>query len=238
MKMSMPTQDFTKALKACRVACNGREVQSRPHLAGVWFRALPGGGVHAWATNGHWLAVVRLPQAQIETPGVAQISASDISRVLATAPKGNNGGPTTLTLTGRVLRIDFGTALTAVEVRMTEMQPVPIQDVVPKGKSTKKHERRAINIDLIRDALDGIDAMSTTKRGKAAKFYPMGPTANDPVIIWSPQARDYFALLMPMRDDSKRDMAWWNAHAEELVAMKVAADAAKAPAEPAHAAAQ
>lgn len=218
MKLKCPNSEFLPALRAVRRAASKDE--TRIHLNGIWIRALPDDRAHLWATNGHWLAVARLPGAQVEDAGSGLVLAADLPSVLAAAPKGKHLlGEVGIGLAGQRWSFDFGIgAHVQLRAAAESVSAPPAHDIVPAGRSPRKHERPSVSSGLLALALGAIDEMAPRAHRRCApvRMVPTGKTALDPQIIWSPAAPDFFALLMPMRNEKKRDMGWWFDHVDAI----------------------
>lgn len=220
MKLTVETRELVKALRACRLAAS--KDRTRPHLASVWIRALGPGMAHLFATDGHWLAVARLLNPEVTATGDASIPTEDIASVLAVAPRKPLGGHrTTIERTGVMVAMNFGGS-GAITVRGYDVQPVPAHTIVSRDKSPKKHGRPTLSTVLLARVCAAVDEMATSsKRGKSGlRILATEESEVAPQIVWSPHAREFFAVLMPMRVDGKRDMKWWGEHADALVALE------------------
>ena len=172
-----------------------------------------------YATNGHWLAVAKLYEESVDEPGLVPIETADVAKVLAIVPDDALSKTTRIRAAESAITIDHGT-LESVTVVTHDLHSPPIQDVVPSGLSKKKHARLALNSEILRSASKAFEAMYIGKGPVPLKFYAMGETALDPSILWSPKVPGFFVVLMPMREDGKRDMKWWTEAAEALTALR------------------
>lgn len=233
MKLSIETNELTRTLKALSFATS--KDRMRAHLASVWIVAHPTHS-HAFATDGHWLAVKRLPGADVAEEGRVAIERDDIAHVLSLAPKEKSltgKCPVTITRAERKAMLDFnGEIGITVPCLDPGVQPAAIYGLVPHVKSTGKHERRSLNLDVFEPALKALRALAPGRRAQPdARLYPMGPDALSPVLLWSSKVPDFFAYMMPMRSHGKRDMHWWKSIADVMTPKPPVPTAAEAAAE-------
>jgi hypothetical protein len=168
-----------------------------------------------YATNGHWLAVAKLYEEHVEEPGLVPIETADVAKVLAIVPDDALSKTTRIRAAESAITIDHGTP-ESVTLVTHEFHSPPIQDVVPPGLSKKKHPRLALSSELLRQSSKAFEAMYIGKGPVPIKFYAMGETALDASILWSPKTPGFFVVLMPMREDGKRDMRWWSEAAKAM----------------------
>lgn len=232
MKLTCSTENLSKALRACRLAVSHDDY--RAHLASVWVRALSPTEAHVFATDGHWLAVARLPDADVSETGEVAIGRADLQKVLSVVPtlrkkkKALTESMATVSAVGRTITVSFDDAirLSALMPNMNGIEPPPIHQVVPRNKSPKKHARPSLNGILLARVIKACELMALSKRGGVAvRIIATGEDDKAPQVIWSPMAPTFFALLMPMREERKRDMGWWWKHADILKANADARDA-------------
>ncbi len=225
MKITCPTEAFVKAVRACKYATSADE--TRPHLSAIWIRALAGDRAHLFATNGHWLAVTRLAGATVTKPGQANIQREDVARVLAATPgRSFKPGEVAVSCVDHSLTIGF-TPGVSLMLRSHDCSPPPIVDIIPRTKSPKKHARPTLCAGILKLALSAAQEMATTKRSCGIRVIATTPEWGGPSIVWSPEAPDYFAIVMPRREDKRRDMRWWFEHADQIaIENKKATDAA------------
>jgi len=227
MKITVPARVLVNALRAVATAASRDGM--RPHLNSVWLRALSGDRVHAFATDGNWLAVCRLDGATVGSQGLAGVRLDDLPNLVAVLPKGAlREPPVVVEMSEKTLRFDA--THTGLSLRTLDgFSPPPIQTVVPKGKSTRVHERAAINIHILGAALKSVAILAKGRaRMPGVKLYAMGKTALDPQLLCSAACPEFFALMMPLRDPGKRSMGWWDDVAATLDAADAADKAARA----------
>jgi hypothetical protein len=220
MKVTIQSDVFARTLKACAVAAS-RDRQ-RPHLSSVWLRATKDGQSFMYATDGHWAAVARI-DVDVDVAGDLPLEIRDVPRVLGVLPNRRAlQKPVTITRNGNAATV--ATTDFSITVVTPDVQPLALEDVVPRGLSKRKHLRYTFGTELVQKVATAIQhiAPPSRKRGVGMRFYAMGEANTSPSLVCSSQAPEFFAVLMPMRCDTRRHMDWWFDVADRLTAERKA----------------
>jgi DNA polymerase III sliding clamp (beta) subunit (PCNA family) len=233
MKITTMSGQLIRSIRAVSLAASKDE--TRAHLNSVWIRALTGRQPYVFATNGHWLAGCRVDGSDVVEPGLVGTLLPDVKNLLAAAP----ADITSVTVTNDGKNTVFEFVESTVTVRSIQATPPPVHTIVPDRLSTRKHGRATINVEVLGPALQAVRLL-TRGRSRCAgiRLYAMGESSNDPQLLWSAQCPEFFALLMPMRDTSKRDMKWWHDASKSIEAGIAATEAARKSAKATDAAAE
>jgi len=186
--------------------------QTRYYLNGVFIEPHKDGGVMMVATNGHYLAAVRDATARIDGTGgwICGLPKQPFNTFLKRQYAGTmHFVGNTAYLTDAVIGIDARlpdfdpTKITEQHLAIAYAPPIDgtfpdWRRIVPQDK-TKQTDRFAINgrdFDKFTKAIETI-----SENNQAALSMSTPPDGSSPIIIQSGNARDFFGIVMPMRDD-------------------------------------
>ena len=205
VEVKIPAAKLREALGALRHATSKDE--TRAHLHCVWIQALSPERVYAFATSGHWLLCMRLPEA---VPGRALgsicIPVADVKRTLALA---DAAGDAVVYQQGRTTIVDFPT--TSLKCVASEMPPPPVASLIPK-KTAPLHPDLSIGTEFYRAfcvACDGVAKERGKTRCIGVRVRGGGVGPLDGMIAVCPEIPELIALIMPRRAEPDDVHASW-----------------------------
>ncbi|RCK20106.1 hypothetical protein TH8_19810 [Thalassospira profundimaris] len=186
--------------------------ETRYYLNGVFIEPHPDGGVLMVATDGHVFAAVHDRTAYIEGDGgwICSVPKSPFTSALKRRDAGTLHfvGNTTY-LTDSIIGIDARhcrfdpTKITEQHKAIAYAPPIDgtfpdWRKIVPQGEAKPTH-RFAINGRHFEKFTKAIETLSESKC--AALSFSTPKDGQSPILIQSGNARDFFGIVMPMRDD-------------------------------------
>lgn len=196
--ITMPAREMLAMLEALLLFAS--RDKTRPHLSGIYLDVAED-GAHAVATDGHRMAVYRLPPQGGGT-GVSLIPQMDAARLrdalrgIKKASKHEFAGASATLEDGR---LTVGGRIVGAYDESSERYPA-WREVMPSGPGGAGHDAYA-DADYLADACAALSIVATACVGKGSVVVRIlyGATPLDPLRLESPVAPQLTCVVMPMR---------------------------------------